>query len=64
MSVDRLSSLWCALAHPAPMWPIHGRYRCRQCLREYPVPWQTLEAAAQPVLPPRPLTRIAALQSD
>jgi hypothetical protein len=22
------------------MWPIHGRYVCSRCLREYPVEWE------------------------
>jgi len=22
------------------MWPIHGKYICPQCLREYPVAWE------------------------
>ncbi len=32
---------WCKLMHPDPMWPIRGYYRCRRCLRQYPVPWET-----------------------
>jgi hypothetical protein len=31
---------WCHTMHPAPMWPIHGEYRCRRCLRQHPVPWE------------------------
>jgi hypothetical protein len=22
------------------MWPIHGRYICSECFREYPVAWE------------------------
>ena len=35
----RIGVLWCRLMHAAPMWPIHGSYRCRICRRSYPVPW-------------------------
>lgn len=34
-----LKALWCRLFHGAPMWPIHGYYRCSTCLRKHPVPW-------------------------
>ena len=37
--VDRLSQMWCESMHPTPMWPIHGRYQCPQCLRTYDVGW-------------------------
>ena len=40
-SRHRLAEFWCRLMHPAPMWPFHGRYRCRTCRRDYPVPWQS-----------------------
>jgi hypothetical protein len=36
---EKLGTLWCGLMHDAPMWPIHGTYRCRNCGRHYPVPW-------------------------
>ncbi len=25
--------------HSKAMWPIHGKYICPDCLREYPVAW-------------------------
>lgn len=37
---NRLSIRWCRTFHPEPLWPVHGHYRCRACLRAYPVPWQ------------------------
>jgi len=37
---EKLRVLWCRLTHDAPMWPIHGSYRCRTCGRNYPVPWE------------------------
>jgi len=28
--------------HSRTMWPIHGKYTCPQCLREYAVSWEGL----------------------
>lgn len=50
--LSRLLSLYCRLVHPAPMWPVNGRYTCRTCFRSYPVPWQE-----SPVGKPGPLVR-------
>lgn len=36
----RLAVWWCRLTHRAPMRPISGVYRCPDCLRTYPVPWE------------------------
>jgi hypothetical protein len=47
-----MGALWCSLMHDAPMWPIHGRYQCRTCGRQYPVPWA--ESKSAPSLPVRP----------
>jgi hypothetical protein len=35
-----LAGFWCMLMHPAPMWPVHGYYRCPACWRQYAVPWE------------------------
>jgi hypothetical protein len=35
-----ISELWCKKMHSQPMWPIHGKYICPQCLREYRVAWE------------------------
>jgi len=35
----RYNELWCEFIHMGSMWPIHGAYRCRQCLRIRTVPW-------------------------
>jgi len=35
----RFSDFWCRFAHEGMLWPIHGVYRCRQCLRVRTVPW-------------------------
>ena len=37
--LDQVEELWCHTMHGAVMWPIHGEYRCRACLRSYPVPF-------------------------
>jgi tetratricopeptide (TPR) repeat protein len=36
---EKLGRAWCLLMHDSSLWPIHGRYECRACGREYPVPW-------------------------
>ncbi|HEY1342721.1 MAG TPA: hypothetical protein VGF59_34700 [Bryobacteraceae bacterium] len=53
-----ISEFWCRKMHTRAMWPIHGRYVCPQCLREYPVVWEsptlpaeTSEAPASRALP-------------
>jgi hypothetical protein len=38
-----LSGRWCYVTHPAPMWPVNGRYRCPKCFRTYSVPWSGTE---------------------
>jgi hypothetical protein len=35
----RIEEMWCRMMHGQAMWPMHGKYACRQCLREYPVDW-------------------------
>ena len=44
---------WCRLVHPVPMWPAHGRYRCRTCHRTYPVPWEKTSVTKPEVTPQR-----------
>ena len=41
-----LGRLWCSLMHQAPMWPMHGHYRCSICMRTYPVLWAPEESMA------------------
>jgi hypothetical protein len=38
---SQLKRTWCSLAHPSPLWPIHGEYRCPECFRVYPVGWES-----------------------
>jgi len=46
-----IANLWCRKMHSGAMWPIHGRYICPRCLREYTVEWSTGAGpeAAQPI---------------
>jgi acetone carboxylase gamma subunit len=37
---DKISELWCKIMHDRTMWPIHGRYICPDCMREYAVEWE------------------------
>jgi hypothetical protein len=38
--INRISEMWCKKMHTRAMWPIHGKYVCQECLREYPVVWE------------------------
>ena len=44
---DRISELWCKMMHNKAMWPMHGKYVCPDCLRQYPVPWEDIPRAPQ-----------------
>jgi hypothetical protein len=57
----KIGALWCRRMHEAPMWPIHGSYRCRICARSYPVPWsgQRLVQPARLAVPPTVIKRAA-----
>jgi acetone carboxylase gamma subunit len=35
-----LGKTWCSVAHPSPLWPIHGTYRCPTCFRMFEVEWE------------------------
>ena len=45
--MNRIEEIWCVAMHDRMMWPIHGKYRCRTCLREYAVGFEA-EAGAEP----------------
>jgi hypothetical protein len=49
--IDRIEELWCVAMHDRAMWPIHGKYRCGTCLREYPA--LAGHADAKPAAPGR-----------
>jgi hypothetical protein len=46
---ERIASFWCRVAHTQAMWPMHGKYICPRCLREYPVAWNDIEVPARAV---------------
>lgn len=37
---ERIARAWCYLMHAPPLRPVSGQYRCPDCLRTYPVPWE------------------------
>ncbi len=37
-----LLEMKCRLLHGRPMHPVNGQYRCRRCLRTWPVPWERI----------------------
>jgi len=45
---NRASIGWCRTFHPETLWPVHGHYRCRACLRIYLVPWHEAGNVARP----------------
>jgi hypothetical protein len=44
--LEWFKGFWCRKMHAQAMWPIHGRYICPQCFREYPVTWGGASRAA------------------
>ncbi len=40
--MNRIETFWCEHMHTATLWPIHGKYRCASCLREYPVDFEAI----------------------
>ena len=45
--LNRISELWCRKMHTRAMWPIHGKYICRDCMREYTVTWEGPASASE-----------------
>jgi hypothetical protein len=41
--LNTIETIWCETMHDRVMWPIHGRYLCSTCLREYPVAFDDTE---------------------
>jgi hypothetical protein len=52
--MNRVEQIWCEQMHSAILWPIHGKYRCARCLREYPATFEETgrEPAALPAAKP------------
>jgi hypothetical protein len=57
---NRISELWCKSMHSKAMWPIHGKYICPNCLREYPVIWEDLPARRESAAQSKPSLNWAA----
>ena len=38
--LNQIEEIWCTTMHSSVMWPYRGHYQCRECLREYPVPFE------------------------
>jgi hypothetical protein len=41
--MNRIETIWCEQMHSNVMWPIHGKYRCGKCMREYPVSFEAID---------------------
>jgi hypothetical protein len=37
---NRIAEKWCKKMHTKAMWPMHGKYVCPRCLREFAVDWE------------------------
>ena len=53
--LNQIGGWWCLRMHDSVMWPAHGKYRCRTCLREYPVEFERIPSDA-PAHSPGPVT--------
>ena len=47
---------WCRTMHDDVFHPVHGKYICGRCLREWPVPWGTSAADGRAGMTPQPQT--------
>ena len=44
---DRISEAWCKSMHSKAMWPMHGKYICPDCFREFPVEWAEIPTGSE-----------------
>jgi len=58
---ERFLAAWCRMTHNEAMWPMHGRYVCRRCLREHEVEWA---GAPRVTTPPARAARTASASMD
>ena len=49
---DRISEAWCKSMHTKAMWPMHGKYICPDCFREFPVGWAEVRTGSETAPPP------------
>jgi len=61
--IERIEKLWCETMHSRTMWPIHGKYRCAEWLREYPAIIDTEFAPALRSDVPPEFLRVASAHS-
>ena len=47
LMLNRIADLWCRRMHTEAMWPIHGKYICKRCLREHALEWEGPPTAAE-----------------
>jgi hypothetical protein len=59
-----MSAWWCRTMHSKAMWPIHGRYICPDCHREYPVAWEAAPSAVDYRLASRSQPRAESLLDE
>ena len=45
--INWIRATWCKNVHTGTMWPMHGKYICPRCLREYPVAWEGKATVAE-----------------
>ena len=53
--MNRIETIWCEQMHSNVMWPIHGKYRCGKCMREYAVPFEAIEPHSAEHRTPSPI---------
>jgi hypothetical protein len=51
---NMISEAWCKSMHSKAMWPMHGKYICPDCHRQYPVMWEDIPAAPEVAPPQQP----------
>ena len=44
---NRMTVWWCKTMHAGAMWPVNGKYICPDCLREFPVIWESVPATSE-----------------
>ena len=44
---------WCRAMHNNVLYPVHGKYICGVCLRQWPVPWAEPEKTSRVNLRPQ-----------
>jgi hypothetical protein len=57
--MNRIETIWCEQMHSDVMWPIHGKYRCGKCFREYAVAFEAIEPLAAEHRTPTPIVASA-----